>query len=139
MLPTSLFKTDLVPQEVRFHLVRVYTVLAITLLFATIGIYVQLTYHFGGGIISWVSCLGLLFAIKLGGFQEREQTVMLGLFGFFKGTAIGPLVSVSLYIDPSLVVMAFLSTCIVFISFSLVAMTQSRRDVMYVIGLINPN
>lgn len=72
-------------------------------------------------------------------FSQEKSTgrlVALLAFGALEGMSIGKLVELSLYMDPSILVTALLSTFAIFASFSLAALYSDRRQSMYLSGLL---
>jgi FtsH-binding integral membrane protein len=99
----------------------------------SIGAHAFMMYGFGGGLLAWIALMGLIVMIKSNNdMVENQRMGLLLAFGFFKGNAIGPMIAMAFDLDPSVVTTAFLITAAVFCTFSLLAMSQSRRDVLYV-------
>ncbi len=62
--------------------------------------------------------------------------VLLG-FGFFKGCALGPIIAISLRMDPSIALTAFVGTAAAFSCFSLAALISKRRSFLYLGGMLS--
>eukprot|EP00457_Paulinella_chromatophora_P005263 gb/GEZN01005278.1/.p1 GENE.gb/GEZN01005278.1/~~gb/GEZN01005278.1/.p1 ORF type:complete len:248 (-),score=33.93 gb/GEZN01005278.1/:404-1147(-) len=128
----SLLKfTDITP-DIQAHLAKVYGTLAAMLAAASLGVIAHLTWGIGG-TLSTLACFLMMFII---GFQPDKQNVpkriaLVAAFGFFKGASIGPLCEMSLFIDPSLILIAFLGTMSVFTCFTLAALLAKRRSMLF--------
>lgn len=72
--------------------------------------------------------------------NKEDHTRRMGwllAFGVAKGLSIGPLVSLAIDVDPSLVVIAVLATATVFTCFSLVALLSERRSFFFIGGIMS--
>eukprot|EP00808_Paulinella_micropora_P003483 g25830.t1 len=134
----SLMKfTDLTP-EIQSHLAKVYGTLAAMLFAASCGVMAHLAWDIGG-TMSTIACFLMLFVIANQPDKENvaKRIGLVAAFGFFKGASIGPLCEVSLYIDPSLILVAFLATTAVFCCFTLAALLAKRRSMLFLAGTLS--
>eukprot|EP01112_Ceratiomyxa_fruticulosa_P011987 TRINITY_DN3301_c0_g2_i1.p1 TRINITY_DN3301_c0_g2~~TRINITY_DN3301_c0_g2_i1.p1 ORF type:complete len:239 (+),score=42.48 TRINITY_DN3301_c0_g2_i1:170-886(+) len=134
----ALGKTSSLNSYVRQHLVRVYSLLTITILTSAVGSLVYLTTGYLGGMLATLSALGLMVAILFTPKHEVMKRVALLLaFGFFQGTSLGPLLARVIQIDPSIVTSAFLGTAVIFGCFSGASLLAERRSYLYIGGLLS--
>merc|ERR1711907_467810 len=90
------------------HLKKVYVTLAGMVAISAVGCYLHVAFHVGGG---WSGLIALGLLMWLSFTDQREEQKRLGIlagFCVFEGLSIGPIVNQSLYLDPSIVVTAFL-------------------------------
>ena len=87
--------------------------------------------------VSMIAAVGLMFWLMATPQQEVSKRfgLLLG-FGFLKGMSIGPLLSHSLRIDPTLISTAFFSTALIFACFSAAAMFSTRRSFIFLGGML---
>lgn len=113
------------------HLTRVYATLAAMVFVSAIGCYAHVAYHVGGGWSGLVA-LGLLIWLQCCDRRD-EQKRMAILTGFcvFEGLSVGPLVDQSLYLDPSIVVTAFLGATSIFLCFTAASLFSKKRSLLY--------
>merc|ERR1711871_1737498 len=103
---------------------------------SAVGCYLHVAFHVGGGG-SGLIALGL--PIWLSFTDQREEQKRLGiLVGFcvFEGLSIGPIVSQSLYLDPSIVVTAFLGAAAIFACFTAASLFSKQRSLLYLGGVL---
>lgn len=114
------------------HLARVYASLALTVVAAAAGSYLHVLTHVGGGLTALVG-VGLMLWLAADSDKQNypKRLAILGGFGLMKGLSIGGLVHALVQEDPSLLVLAFLGTVVVFASFSVGAMLSARRSLLY--------
>lgn len=126
--------------ETQNHLFKVYLSLALCVLAASGGaataMYLRLTGE--ANILGMLGGIGMLFWIHS---DQRKQDFQrrLGLlcgFGFFEGLSIAPLLSFAAFVDPSLIVTAFLGSVAVFSCFAASAVVAKRRSYLYLGGIL---
>lgn len=115
---------------VKSHLKQVYSTLSLATLAAGAGSYVHLfTNLFSGGILAGLGALafGILLAMTPDNGKNREKRLAY-LMGFaaLTGLSMGPILEIAMFLNPSIIPMAFFSTCLIFASFSLSAIFSSR-------------
>lgn len=123
---------------VKQHLKQVYTTLATATFVAALGSYVHLyTDLMSGGILASLGAMGFALAITMtpdtGKNADKRYYYMLGFAGC-TGLALGPLLELALYLNPRLIPMAFVSTCLVFASFSLSSIFSTHHKWLYLTG-----
>jgi len=105
---------------------------------ASIGVFVNMYTGFGG---LWGLFGGMAMLFWLHSDQNKSDTgrrvLILNAFGFLKGTSIGPLIQMLIYVDPSIIITALLGTTTVFICFSLAALVAKRRSYLYLGGFLS--
>src|SRR5579885_3415892 len=72
------------------HLIKVYSMLTVTLLFAIIGAFTDTIYHFGSILTLFLS-IGLIFALGLTTNTPNNRIIRTGYllsFGFLNGASI---------------------------------------------------
>jgi len=67
--------------------------------------------------------------------NNLKRFSILMAFGFFKGASLGNLVNTVLYVNPSILYMAFFGSLAIFASFSAAAMFAQRRSYLYLYGI----
>lgn len=126
--------------EVRTHLKDVYSSMAIALLSASIGAYVHLfTDIFQYGLLSALMAIGFaiaLFSSEDNGKNQNTRLFYLCGFAFASGIGLGPLMEMAIFVNPSIIATAFLSTCVLFACFSLSAIFSEHRKWLYLGGTL---
>lgn len=126
--------------HVKSHLKQVYSTLAVATFVAGLGSYVHLfTDLMSGGIMASIGALGFTIAILATQHDpkntQKRMYYLMGLAGC-SGLAMGPLLEHAIYLNPSFIPMALVSTCLVFASFSLSAVFGTRRKWLYLGGTL---
>jgi FtsH-binding integral membrane protein len=133
----SVFKTSDLSAQTQTHLVKVYGTLAVTLLASAIGCAADMRFHLGGALSAIGSVLLLIvLSMNKSSASWRERGALLGLYGFLQGCSLGPLVTLAMYVDPAIVMTAFLGTATIFVAFSLSAIYSQRRSYLFLGGMI---
>jgi len=121
------------------HLLRVYSTLCLAVVGAAIGSSLHLYYHIGGMITHLLS-FALICAIAVDRAESSYTTPhthiaglprrvwMLFALGVCQGASIGPLVELAIYMDPTIILMAFILTANIFVCFSLTALYIPHRS-----------
>merc|ERR1711939_1183391 len=87
------------------------------------------------GAALWLS--GLLIWLNFTDSREKQKRLgILGGFCVFEGLSVGPLVEQSLYLDPSIVVTAFLGATAIFACFTAAALFSKKRSLLYLGGIL---
>lgn len=137
---SSVFKMNDYSRQTQDHLFQVYLSLLLCVMAASCGaaasMYFQLTSDVS--MLGTLASMGMLMWIHWDMKKEEIQRRMGMLcgFGFFQGMTLGPLIQLATYIDPSLVVTAFLGTVAVFGCFTASAMIAKRRSYLYLGGIL---
>ncbi|XP_064466013.1 probable Bax inhibitor 1 isoform X2 [Ornithodoros turicata] len=125
---------------VRDHLKNVYSALAISTLAAAVGGYMHLfTDLLQGSFLTTLLSLGLLIALFTVQDNGKNQHIRLGIlvgFAFTTGLGMGPLLDIVVSVDPSIVLTAFLGTCIIFTCFTLSALYADHGRWIYLGGTL---
>eukprot|EP00741_Cyanophora_paradoxa_P009507 tig00001497_g9207.t1 len=139
----AVFSTKPLTEPVRAHLMRVYSTLAACLLSAALGSMSFVKFGFGGGA---AAALGSLFSMLYLAFtpympgnvqQQQKRTLALMVMAFFHGSNLGPLILMSLYVDPMIIVTALIATTAIFVCFSGAAIYAKRREYLYLGGVLS--
>jgi len=131
-------KSSALTPVVRSHLIKVYTTLALSVLAAAAGVFVQMTTHMFGQGLSFIATIGLLvWFASIPQVELAKRFLALLSVAFFQGTIVGPLVEYTLNIDPALVATAFLGTTCIFACFSGMSLFAERRSYFYLSGLLS--
>ncbi|XP_014245511.1 bax inhibitor 1 [Cimex lectularius] len=139
----SFFRTfnSKLEQPVRQHLKNVYACLTMAMMSAATGAYVDLyTSFLSNNILPFFATLGFLLALYYTKDNGKNQLLRLSFllgFSFFSGLSIGSLLEQVIMIDPSIVPTAFLSTSLIFVSFSLSAIMAKRGYWLFLGGIIS--
>jgi len=132
----AISKTTPLTPEIKKHLTNVYTTLAVTILFASIGS----IFYLATGICGSLSFLaGILLIVWLSFTPKEDQVKRFSLlmgFAFVEGISIGPLLLATLDIDPSIISTAFFGTVCVFGCFSASAYFAERRSYLFLGGML---
>jgi FtsH-binding integral membrane protein len=137
-----MLKMNSIDDRVQQHLCRVYSLLAWTVICGALGVWIFLKTGFELGFFGLMGIMGLIMYLSStrNSYSSQTQTnrlVALTLFGIMKGLTLGSLVSLILMVDPSIIILAFLSTTAVFLSFSLAALLSKRRSYLYLGGILS--
>lgn len=125
MIPS---RGDISSPIIRNHLKNVYATFTLTTIFAAMGGYISLLKVIREGIISYIIHFSLLlWLIMIPHYSNnmKNQLTRLALLNaaaFFSGINLESILDKSISIDPALIPQVFLSTSIIFISFSLSAL-----------------
>jgi len=121
---------------VKEHLTKVYATLAVMVLISAIGCWVHVAFGFGGGWSGLVALGLLLWLHSTDQRDEQKRQGILAAFCVFEGLSIGPLVGQSLYLDPSIVVTAFLGATSIFACFTAASLFSKKRSLLYLGGML---
>jgi len=137
-----------VAPEVTKHLVRVYSSLALTTLCAVLGAFVY-QYFPIHPIISIVVACACIIAITWGpeitekdflAIEKQSDRLrnfaLLLVFGFFEGASLGGLIKYTLELDPSIVLVAFVGTLLVFGCLTASALLAKRKSYLFLGGFL---
>jgi len=138
-----------VSTRARRHLVNVYSTLLLTVAFAAVGSIAHLRYHIGG-LLTHLASFVLVLAIAAATSSSSPSSpssswikgvpnslVLLCAFGFVQGASIGPLIEMAVYVDPTLLVTAFVLTANVFLCFTLTALYVPKRTTMALASILS--
>lgn len=123
------------------HLKHTYMALTLAVLTCGIGAYTNMHLHFN----PWIPAIGMMgFMWQLSWSSNRnpdpstlkKRLGYLAAFGFCQGMAMSSILEIALFIDPSIIVTAFLSTAVVFASFSAMALMGNKREYLYLGGTL---
>jgi len=135
----TLFDFSTLQPRVQNHLKNVYTCLLGAILCATLGTYLSMTgwlnYPRLAVFASIITSIWL-FSIE---FNARTQMKCFGLMfatALFTGIYLSPLINLALYVDPQIVMTAFLFTMIIFLCFTLSALYTQKRTYLYLGGFL---
>lgn len=132
----TLFKLSDVSPLVQKHLAKTYSTLTGMVLAAAAGAYTHMLFHLGG-TLSTLGTFAVLMYLGYNRTMATQQRLHLALlFGFLKGLSIGGLVEMVAFIDPAIIVTAFMGTVAIFGCFSLAAMFSKRRSYLYLGGIL---
>lgn len=136
----NVFKMNDYSSQTQNHLSQVYLSLMLCLLAASGGaatsMYFRMTTNMS--MLGVLGAMGMLMWINsdLRKDQVQRRMGLLCGFGFFKGMSLGPLISMAVYVDPSLIVTALLGTVAVFSCFAAAAVVAKRRSYLYLGGML---
>lgn len=132
--------TDNLEPPVRKHLKNVYSTVTLATMCAAIGGYVHLySTLIGAGLLTSLGSIGFLIALSLtprNGKNDITRLALLGCFAFLVGVNLGPLLSLAITVNPTLIIHALMGTAIVFICFSLAALYAPRGQYLYLGGVL---
>lgn len=137
---SSVFKMNDYTRQTQEHLFQVYLSLLLCVVAASCGaatsMYLQLDSNMS--MLGVLGGMGMLMWINFDAKKEEVQRRMKLLcgFGFFQGMSVAPLIQLAAYVDPSLIVTAFLGTVAIFGCFTASAMIAKRRSYLYLGGIL---
>jgi Bax inhibitor 1 len=134
--------------EVQDHVKNVYTTLVGLIGMASLGVYLQISLRLNSSLLSFLGFI-LLIVLAFKPYSSNEsQTTRLGLlfgFAFCEGISIAPFINsilreqlytIGVKNSSNIVLVAFLSTLTLFVSFSMVAIFSKRRSFLYLGGFL---
>ncbi|RCH92764.1 hypothetical protein CU097_006703 [Rhizopus azygosporus] len=121
-------------RPVRRHLVNVYLTLAAMCAIATFGSHIGDYLGPSGTSIGSVGALGSMSMIRFTSINSNNRWGLLLAYSIFSGIAISTFISFILNWDPTgnIVFLSLTSAALVFLGFTLSALTSSRRSTMYI-------
>ena len=133
----SIFQFNEISQDIQEHLVRVYLTFASALVMVAVGVYADILLSLSG-LLSMIGSIGLsLWLATTHPAEESKRMSILAALAFCLGLNLGPLVDLTLAIDPSILISAVLSTTLIFLSFSAAALIAKRREYLFLGGLLS--
>lgn len=133
----ALFDFKDLSHEVKNHLMRVYATMAATIAFSAVGTYVAMMLQLNMNLMILLAFIPLIALFFVSQENMSTRYALLFAFGFFKGASLAPLIEYALAVHPGVVTMAFMATCIVFLSFSLSALLSQKRSWLFLGGLLS--
>lgn len=137
---SKIFKMNDYSADTQNHLFQVYLSLMLCVLAASGGAATTLFLHLDMnlGLIGSFGAMGMLMWINYDSNKQdiKRRMGLLCVFGFLNGMSLSPLISQAIYIDPALIVTAFLGTVTVFACFTGAAVVAKRRQYLYLGGLL---
>jgi len=131
-------KNEALTPMIREHLGKVYSTLSILILTAAMGTITEMKTHFISSTIALFATVGLLVWFHtISQVELAKRFLVLLSIAFLQGFFLGPLVTVTLDIDPSIVATAFLGTTAIFACFSGMSLFAERRSYLYIGGLLS--
>ncbi|OAF71074.1 hypothetical protein A3Q56_01155 [Intoshia linei] len=135
---TSFDKLNL---DTQHHLKKVYATLTISTLVAMLGSYAYIVsefFRFGIiALIVGIASIVMLMTTKHTKNNVNIRTGYLMSFAFTSGISLGPIISIAMHIDETIVMKAFALTCIIFFCFSMASLkSASERKYLYLGGTI---
>ncbi|KAI6654595.1 Bax inhibitor 1-like [Oopsacas minuta] len=127
----------------RSHLTKVYSNMLYCCIAASVGGYLSVIGRLQvlgwlGGLLSMCCFFYLLFTrnphnLRKGGYRFEA---LLG-FGFLTGFGTGPILRIALAVNPAIIPAACLAGTVIFLCFSLAALTAQRRSMLYLGGYLS--
>jgi FtsH-binding integral membrane protein len=122
------------------HLKNVYSCLALGLLAAAAGAYVHVfTDLLKGNFLTAIGSIGLMLLLWSTPDNGQNEKLRLGYFlgfGALTGLGTGPILDFAIRIDPSIIMSAFMGTCVIFGCFTLAAIYAPDRKFLYLGGIL---
>lgn len=129
-----------IEKPVKQHLKNVYAAMGIALLSCAVGGYIHLfTNIMGAGLLTSLGSIGILIALLMMPANDSNLTTRFGLlnaFAFLSGVSMGPLLEMTIYIDPSIIATAFLGTSLIFICFTVAVLLSDDRKFLALGGVL---
>jgi FtsH-binding integral membrane protein len=123
------------------HLKHTYMALTFAVVSCGVGAYTNMHMHFSPWLPA-IAMMGFMWQLSSSSNRASDRSKLntrlgyLGAFGFCQGMTMSSLLEVALFVDPSIVTTAFLSTAIVFASFSAMALMGNKREYLYLGGTL---
>uniref|UniRef100_A0A1B6DQD0 Bax inhibitor 1 n=1 Tax=Clastoptera arizonana TaxID=38151 RepID=A0A1B6DQD0_9HEMI len=133
--------TSKLEEPVRQHLKSVYACLTMSTMAASTGAYLQMAYssYFSAGFLTVLGAMGCLLTLMFTPDNGKNRLMRVGLllgFAFCSGLGMGPLISIAIAINPSIIVTALTCTSLIFVSFSIASMTANRGYWLFLGGTL---
>ena len=93
-----------------------------------------------GGLFGLLGALGILFYLQVDSAKHEfswRRIGFLGMFGFLKGTCLGPLILVALRLDAKVLITALLGSVMIFVCFTLASLVSKRRSYIFLGGILS--
>ena len=142
---TKMLKMNDISASTQTHLKKTYMALCVGILFSALGSYLHILFHIGG-MVSSIGCM-IVYGLLASSRNERnwefntdsfmKRTGLYLSFCALKGMSIGGLIEYNLYVDPNIVLVAFIGTVLIFGCFSGSAMFAKRRSYLYLGGFLS--
>jgi len=125
---------------VQKHLKNVYSTMCMALLSASAGGYLHLYSNIiSGGLLSSLGLLGFALVLWSTPDTVKNRNTRLGyLLGFSvcSGLSMGPLLDMAIILNPTLILQALVSTCIIFGCFTVSTFFADHRKYLYLGGTL---
>jgi FtsH-binding integral membrane protein len=133
----SLLKANNISPRVQQHLLKVFSMLAATMVASCFGTVFYLYTHFSPFLATLVTSI-LMFGLVLErrDYPTDRKIPRLLMYGFFQGVTMGSLVELALAVSPYTVLQAFSLTVLMFGCFAGAAMLTERRSLLYLYGAL---
>jgi Bax inhibitor 1 len=137
-LLSSLISSEIEPRVQR-HLLKVYSTLLMAVACAAAGALFDSLFRVGGVLTSLLALGAMLWLATTPATQATlaRRTQLLAAFAALQGASLGPLLSLAVFVDPSLIAVAFVSAALVFLSLSAAALATRRRSMLVLGGLLS--
>jgi Bax inhibitor 1 len=137
--PAKVFNMSDYHKDVQKHLANVYLALVACLISTVVGVGASMQFNLGGGYLGLIGTFGMLFWIQMDTQKNdlSRRLAMLCGFGFFQGISVAPLMQLALFVDPAIVMTAFIGAVTVFACFSAAALTAQRRSYLFLGGILS--
>ncbi|CAG9321399.1 unnamed protein product [Blepharisma stoltei] len=132
---SSIFEFKDLSASTKEVLSKVYSNLALLSVSCALGIIGNMFLGIGGKLTGFASLMCFLLFIGAGQ-KSPWRFPLLSLFVFLDGVSIGPLISLALEVDPSILIQALFATFGIFISFSYTALKSDKRHFLYLGGIL---
>lgn len=122
------------------HLQSVYKHLTFMVASASVGAYAVYKDFYHASQLSFLAslaCMGAFAFMQPTKENELKRRALSLGFAFIQGLCIGPLLQVTMHINPAIVTMSLFSTALIFASFSLSAIFSPRRSYIYLGGMLS--
>jgi len=135
---SDLTNDSTIHKDLQTHLVNVYGALCTTLLASAVGVWAHLMWNLGG-ILSTLAVMGLLLFLRMDTDKDNvsKRMAILTSIGFFQGISLGPLMALTLDVNPSILVTAFLGTSVIFVCFTVSALKAQRFQYLALGGILS--
>jgi len=119
------------------HLQKVYLTLGVGCIVGWLGVEAFMASHISPGLALPVSLLCIVLLIFTDKSKMYFRFAIYSTLCFSQGYGVGALVEIANIVDPVIVTTALVTTSVVFISFSIVAIKSERRSHLYLGGLLS--
>lgn len=124
------------------HLRNVYTCLSLSMLSAAAGAYLNMKQMviMGNSFLLCLLLLGGVFWLHSIPHTKKNLNKRLAILcgiGFLLGAQATPLLNMAMILNPSIIVSAFMTTCSIFVCFTMSALLARRRTYLYLGGILS--
>jgi len=135
----TVFDFSYLQPRVQTHLKNVYTCVLVSVICATLGVYLSMTGWLNYprlAVFASIITSVWLFATDLNVHTQMKCFGLMSATSLFTGIYLSPLINLAIRVDPQIVMTAFLLTTTIFACFTLSALLTRKRTYLYLGGIL---